>query len=115
MRSWVFKGQSLTEIAISLAVLIAIILSMRIYMQRSLQAKYKTGPDYLVSEIKKAAAEKGISNFNDMKKQYDPYYRESSIREEKESSTSLGFPETSTEQTVSRSGWERARSAQDAD
>ncbi|MFA5401870.1 MAG: hypothetical protein WC359_15565 [Dehalococcoidia bacterium] len=109
------KSQSLTEMAIVAAVLAAVILSMRIYMQRSLQARYKAGPDYLISEIKNAAAEKGISNFSGMKKQYDPYYRESNILEDKKSAASIGTPETSTGQTVIRSGWEKAKPAQEAD
>ncbi len=101
--------------AIVLAVIFSVIMTMRIYAQRSLQARYKAGPDYLISEIKNAAAEKGISNFSGMKKQYDPYYRESNILEDKKSAASIGTPETSTGQTVIRSGWEKAKPAQEAD
>jgi len=115
MRGVGLKGQSLTEMAIVLAVIFSVIMTMRIYTQRAMQARYKAGPDYLISEIKNAAAEKGVANFSDMKKQYDPYYRESNILEDKKSAASIGTPETSTGQTVIRSGWEKAKPAQEAD
>ncbi|MDD2679216.1 MAG: hypothetical protein PHO03_00220 [Candidatus Omnitrophica bacterium] len=115
MRVFALRGQSLTELAILLVAVVGIILTMRIYLQRAMQAKYKAGPDYLVSEIKNAAAEKGAAGVSGIKQQYDPYYRESSVAETRSGSSSVGFPETSIEQTSTRSGWEKTRPAQEAD
>lgn len=108
-------GQSLTELSLCLVMIAAIILTMRIYIQRSLQAKYKAGADYLISEIKNTAVDQGNANIGSIKQQYDPYYRESNISEVKSGNTSVGFPKTTLGQTVTRTGWETTRPAQDAD
>jgi len=109
------RGQSLTEVALCLAVVIAIIMTIRIYIQRSLQARYKGGADYLISEIKNTAANQGNANVSSIKQQYDPYYRESDTTEVKSGASTTGFPDTSIDQTVTRSGWEKTRPATDAD
>jgi hypothetical protein len=115
------RGQSLTELAIYLAVVIAVILAMRLYIQRSFQSKYRAGADYLFTEIEGNAADKGISGFSGIKRQYDPYYRESSISEAREGESTIGFPESSTKQTVKKGAgvgsgsWEKTSSALDAD
>ncbi|MDD5196837.1 MAG: hypothetical protein WC937_02720 [Candidatus Omnitrophota bacterium] len=115
MRGLKLPGQSLTELSLCLVMIVAIILTMRIYIQRSLQAKYKAGADYLISEIKNTAATQGNANISSIKQQYDPYYRESNISEARSGNTSVGFPETTLDQRVIRTGWETTRSAQDAD
>jgi len=109
------RGQGLTELAIYLTVVVAAILTMRLYMQRSLKAKYKAGADYLITEIEQNAADKGIAGLTNIKHQYDPYYRESNTSEIKTGESSVGFPETLINQTVSRTGWEKTNSASDAD
>ena len=115
------EGQNLTELALCLAMVVALIMTMRVYIQRSLQAKYKAGAGFLTSEIKShAAAPGGIINATDtdfaiMKQQYDPYYRESEITETRSANSKVGFPETKPDQTITRTGWERANSALDAD
>jgi len=117
------RGQSLTELALGLAMVVALILTMRIYIQRSLQARYKVGVDYLFSEIKEHAAAPGSiinptdTDFTGIKTQYDPYYRESNITETKPegSFSSVGFPDTSMDQTTTRTGWEKTRPAAEAD
>ena len=117
MRKLKISGQNLTELALYFAIITAAILSMGIYVQRSLQAKYKTGVGYLCSKIEQEAVTKGISNLSDIPRQYDPYYRESSITETKEpgSYVILGFPETSLNQTTNRTGWEKVGSIENAD
>ena len=98
-----------------LVAVVSVVLIMRLYIQRSLQAKYKAGPDYLISAIKSQALEKGASGFEEVKSQYDPYYRESSLTETKEGEVTIGFPESSTEQTTTRAGWEKTSAASEAD
>lgn len=115
MRRVKTRGQSLTEVALCLAAVVAIIMTVRIYIQRSLQARYKGGADYLISEIKNTATDKGVPNFTKIKQQYDPYYRESDTIEVKSGSSATGFPDTSIDQTTTRSGWEKTGSAPDAD
>jgi len=109
------QGQGLTELAIFLTVVVAVILTMRLYIQRSLQAKYKAGTDYLFTEIEKNAVDKGVAGFTNIKRQYDAYYRESEISETKTGEFSVGFPDTSINQTVNRTGWEKTLPPQDAD
>lgn len=84
-------------------------------MQRSIQAKYKAGADYMISEIRNEALERGINGFSDMKSQYDPYYRESNTTESKTANTTTGFPYTSINQVTNRIGYEKTGSALDAD
>lgn len=90
---------------------------MRLYIQRSLQAKYKVGTDYLFAEIEKEAVKKGVANLTNIKRQYDVYYRESNVTATKLSGSYniVGFPGSSTNQTVNRTGWEKTNSVLDAD
>lgn len=117
MRKLKISGQNLSELALCFAIITAAILSMRIYVQRSLQAKYKAGVGYLCSEIEEEAVTKGISHLSNITRQYDPYYRESSKTETKEAGSYvvLGFPNTSINQTTNRSGWEKVGSIENAD
>ena len=109
------RGQSLSEVAIYLAVVVGAILAMQLYIQRSLQAKSKAGADYLFTQIESNAADKGISGFSGISRQYDPYYRESNITETNTGVSTVGFPEVSINQTVSRSGQEKTGPASEAD
>jgi len=108
------RGQSLTELAMYLAVMVAVILTMRIYVQRSFQAKYKGGTDYLFS-YRDPDTGKSLSGLPGIKKQYDPYYRESNTTETKSGETTVGFPGTSIDQNVKRQGQEETNPAADAD
>ncbi|MCX5703999.1 MAG: hypothetical protein NT066_05890 [Candidatus Omnitrophica bacterium] len=69
------KGQHLAELALCLAVVIGVLLSMQRYVQRSLQAKYKSGADYLFRDIKQA----GAGHLANPRQQYDPYYASSNM------------------------------------
>lgn len=109
------RGQSLTELAIYLAIVLGVFLVMRVYIQRSFQAKYKAGANYLITEIERNAADKGIPGFSGIKTQYDPYYRETRGSEIKAGETTVGYPEASTNQTISRTGWEKTGPASNAD
>lgn len=111
------SGQNLTELALCFATIIAVILIMRIYVQRSLQAKYKAGVGYLCSKIEQEAVTKEISHLSNIPRQYDPYYRESSKTETKQAGSYviLGFPNTSINQTTNRFGWEKIGSIENAD
>jgi lipopolysaccharide export LptBFGC system permease protein LptF len=115
MQGLKFRGQSLTELSLCLVMIVALIMAVRIYTQRSLQAKYKAGSDYLIAEIKNTAAGHGNADISSIKQQYDPYYRESNITESRSGASTVGFPKTTIDQSVTRTGQETARSAQDAD
>jgi len=107
-------GQSLTELALLFTMVVVSIMMMRLYTQRYLQAKYRAGADYLVSEIKSTAVNKSVNGFSGMNYQYDPYYRESNITERKAANYTTGFPGTSINQTTNRTGQEKTGSALDA-
>jgi hypothetical protein len=89
-------GQSLTELAICIMAISAAFISMQIYVQRSMQARYKDGADYCLNSIQKQDSK--------LRKQYDPYYAESAYSETNSSNVTKGFPDRSTEQTTIRDG-----------
>jgi hypothetical protein len=64
------RGQNLTEVAILLALVAAVFTGMQIYLQRSMQARYKAGVDFVLRD------KIGLT-----KRQYDPYYRTSEMAE----------------------------------
>jgi hypothetical protein len=109
------QAQSLTELALLFTMVVAFIFTMRFYIQRSLQAKYKAGADFMISQIRNEAETRGINSFNNMKSQYDPYYRESNVLDYTRGNSTVGYPESLMNQTAGRAGWERANPAQDAD
>jgi len=109
------SGQHLTEFVLCLAVVSATILMMQVYGQRSLQARYKSGADYVLHEIEREAAKQGKGNLQDLKTQYDPYYTESDTLESHEGDSTGGFPYTSVNQTLRRTGWQKVNAPGNAD
>jgi hypothetical protein len=111
------SGQSLTELAICVFVISAAFISMQIYVQRGLQAKYKAGADYCLSSMQTQAA--------GLRKQYDPYYATSRYKESKDSNSLKGFPDRATTEVSSRPGgldedgnpygWKKISTVADAD
>lgn len=63
------KGQSFGEVSILLALVTAVFIGMRTYLQRGLQARHKEFVDVAVTKTQNAAGGPG-SLF-----QYEPYYR----------------------------------------
>lgn len=109
------SGQSLSEFALILAVAAGVISGMQIYIQRGLQARYKQGVNYAISQIQEEGAAKGIDSLSAISSQYEPYYRESFSSVRSTSDDTVGFPNSTTNQTTTRSGWERVNSANNAD
>lgn len=109
------RGESLSELALCLAVITAAVMGMHIYIQRSLMARYKDGAGYLFSKIEEEAVARSIVNLTNLKPQHDPYYQESNMTETKNSEITTGFPNTVVNETLSQSGWQKVRSAVDAD
>lgn len=122
------RGQNLTEAALCISVITAAILGMRVYVQRSLQARYKAGPDYVFRNIEAEAREKGVGHLNNIRQQqYDPYYYQSDITENKnavqtkykrdgelEEGEDLDG-ELALDSTVTRTGWTAIGSAREVD
>ena len=67
------KGQVLLEYGVVLVLVLTALISMQLYIQRSLQARAKEATDKAVREIHQA---KGTSA---LPTQYEPYYQESDI------------------------------------
>ena len=106
----------MSEFALILAVAVGVISTMQIYVQRGLQARYKQGVNYAFSRIEAEAALKGVDNLANIEtQQYEPYYRESFSSVQSNSDDTTGFPNSTTNQTTTRSGWERVNSANSAD
>lgn len=104
MRKLKAKGQSLAELALCLAVMSAVIIAMRLYLIRAFQAKYKQGTSYVFSKINEQAASQGQAGFSDAATQYDPYYSESTSTQTTDGSQTGGFPDSSVDQIITRSG-----------
>lgn len=100
MRKLIPLGQNLMEAAICLSIIVVAFLAMRVYMQRSLQARYKGGVDFVFSKIREGT---GVT---DIKTQYEPYDKPSSHTEESHQGTIIkGSPDRSIDWTsTSRTG-----------
>lgn len=106
MRKLKTQGQYLTEYAVVLTVSIAAIVGVQIYVQRSLQARFKQGVDYSLSQ----GTQTNLSI-----RQYEPYYAGSEMTETRNSDITGGFPEAAINQTTQRQGWQKIGPAEDAD
>lgn len=93
-----------------LAIISAVFAGMSLYIKRSLQAKYKAGADYLISNIEKEGG-----NYSNIRKQYDPYYAESETTVTRSGTMTTGFPDSSVDMTTGTRGWQKAGSVQNAD
>lgn len=103
-----------------LAVIAAAIAGMQIYLQRGFQARYKAGADYMFSHIEEQARAAGnITNTNltniNQHRQYDPYYQSSNMTVSTNIENSLGFPNSTINETTTRSGRQSLGSSQGAD
>jgi len=106
MQKFKISGQHLSEVVLCLAAVGAAILTMRLYLLRSIQARQKAGTDYVFSQIEQEAVRKNQPHLQNIERQYDPYYREAYTTENRESDSTGGFPDTSVNQTITRSGVE---------
>lgn len=113
------SGQNLSEVALFVMVIGVSIVSMQIYIQRAIQARYKAGVDYTFHLLHNEAEAKGetalAASIDEAGRQYDPYYQSSSMVENKISDNVKGWPDSSTNQTSIRYGWKRTGLVDDAD
>ena len=93
-------GQSLTELAICVIVISSAFIAMQLYVQRSIQARYKGGVDYCLSSIQ--------AQDSSLRKQYDPYYETASYKESKNSTMLKGFPDRTVTEVSTRTGGQDA-------
>ncbi|MFH1397224.1 MAG: hypothetical protein ABIH27_01565 [Candidatus Omnitrophota bacterium] len=103
MGKFVNSGQHLTELAIVFSMIMAVTLALRVYVQRSLQARYKAGVDYSLSSL-------GLS-----KTQYDPYYRTAETIENRTMTSTIGSRDNIIDQSTNRFVQEWTSSSDDAD
>jgi len=115
MQKFRISGQHLTEFALCLAGVSATILMMRLYAVRSLQARYKAGPDYVFSQIEQEAVRKGEADLQNLKTQYDPYYTESVTWENRTGNSTIGFPQSAVNQASVRADWQKVNAPGNAD
>lgn len=121
------SAQSLTELALCLAVVGSAFLGFQLYMQRGVMAKHKEAVKYLFSAIEKEATEAGFGELADSAslQQYDPYYWESNItvasgeyvsgRDKPNVGEKLENGEQTMDNIVNRSGWQKVGSTENAD
>lgn len=100
MRKLRHYGQNLVEIAVVIALVVGVFTSMLLYLQRSFQARYKAGADYVQREL--ANAEPAYAG---LPRQYDPYYSESWKEEIRSYNTLSGYPDTSVNDTSTSRAW----------
>jgi hypothetical protein len=97
MRSLQVAGQNLVEVAIFFAIVVGVVATMQLYIQRGFQARYKAGADYVYKELAKAApALPGLTT------QYDPYYSEFWREDTATYDLIAGYPDSSVKQTNAR-------------
>ena len=94
-------GQSLTEIALLVATIAAVLTGMSLYLQRSLQQRYRQGAGFVFSSIIGC-----VSDPANLSKQYEPYYHESGIYEEHTVDETRGWPKRSRNATRYQTGWD---------
>ena len=95
------KGQSLTEVALLVAMVAAALTGITLYLQRSMQQRYREGVTYVFDKIKGC-----VTDPVNVTKQYDPYYHTSYTQENRRSNETTGFPNHTRNSTVNQSGWE---------
>ena len=89
------KGQALLEYGVILGLVVTALISMQLYVQRSLQARYKGATDYAIKEIS-GARKQGRTPL-----QYEPYYHQSDITTEANSDVEHSYlPEGSSATSV---------------
>lgn len=94
------SGQNLMEAAILFAIVVGVVASMQTYLQRSFQARYKAGADYVHREIVKAAPALAGTP-----RQYDPYYAQSWQEDNKTFDTLAGYPNSAVNDTQTSKAW----------
>jgi hypothetical protein len=98
-KSWV-SGQNLVEVAILFALVVGVVATMQLYIQRSFHARYKAGADYVHRELVNASPA-----FSGLARQYDPYYAESWQRDRTNYTTLSGYPNNTVNQVLTRRVW----------
>lgn len=101
------KAQHLTEVVLILAMVTATFMVMRLYIMRWVQARYKDAPDYMISKVEAEARARGVANLQNLKTQYDPYYNESEMTETREGDSTRGYPDSSVNMTMNRTGYQK--------
>jgi len=100
MRKSRISGQTITEAAVIFALIVGVVAAIQLYLQRSFQARYKAGADYVHTELVKA-----VPAYAGQPRQYEPYYSESWRLENKTYNTLRGYPDNSVDDTVTQTIW----------
>jgi len=80
----------LAEFALYFTVIIGAIIAMSLYVRRNLQARYKSGADFAITQIRQ-----GLPDSAGLGRQYDPYYQTSNYTTNTTTTVVGGFPESS--------------------
>jgi hypothetical protein len=119
MRHKNIAGQNLTEVALCVIIIGTAIVTMQIYIQRSLQARYKSGADFALGMLQNEAEAQGKTllalMINTTGHQYDPYYATDKFTDGQQSDNTKGYPDRSINQTSIRHGWKRTGMVENAD
>lgn len=67
------RGQIFNEYTILIALVVAAIVAMQVYVQRTLQARYRAGTQRLIKQLRKTSGNAEVPF------QYEPYYAQSCI------------------------------------
>ena len=100
MRKTRISGQNLMELAVMFALVVGVFATMYLYLQRSFQARYKAGADYVFRNLTDA-----VPAYSGQPRQYDPYYSESWQEDNNVFNTLRGYPDSSVNDTSTRKIW----------
>jgi len=96
------------ELALLLAVVVAVFSGMALYVRRSLQARYRDGVKYPFAKIEAEARTQGVSGLTNLGRQYQPTYTEQEMIEIKDKDDrSGGSAGSSIDASSSRKGWQK--------
>ena len=88
------KAQNTAEYALLIALVVAGVIAMQTYAQRSLQARMRDASQYMATSTDFANGNAAVGNFTS--NQYEPYYMQSSYNVDKESETNKRLAEGTT-------------------
>jgi hypothetical protein len=87
--------------ALLVATIAAALTGMSLYLQRSLQERYRQGTGFVFYSIIGC-----VTDPANLSKQYEPYYKESSRYEEHRANETSGWPNRTRNATVNQTGYE---------
>jgi len=76
-----FRAQTIGEYALMVGLVISAVIAMQVYVQRTLQSRYRAGSRYLISQMRNVTGNANLPS------QYEPYYTISNFTVDRQSNS----------------------------